>query len=227
MLLAREALLANRTYGVLVGRVKSGQLNAAGNSPHYEIWIDARTNYRIAVNVRSVDGSEVLVHYDPHYAPATKRDLPALAAGSPGFLPLTTGPGGEGIDYLRDALFPLADMHPLPPDGTGVTLQNLLDGQIQRAMTDPASTAIAFGDAFTDPGADATFGFSPEQGVHDIHMMQGNSGSFAADNRVNGDGALFIRFANGETVALFTRFATQATATTDNGAPTTAAGAPT
>ena len=44
-------------------------------------------------------------------------------------------------------------------------------------------------------------------------MMQGNSGSFANDNRVNGDGALFIRFKGGETVALFVRFTTESTST--------------
>jgi uncharacterized protein YukJ len=61
--------------------------------------------------------------------------------------------------------------------------------------------------------------FAPERGVHDIHMMQGNSGSFADDNRINGDGALFIRFAGGETIALFVRFSTQSTTTNNRGNP--------
>jgi uncharacterized protein YukJ len=216
---ARMMLMATRTYGVLTGRVKAGRLDSGGNSPHYEIWIDAGTGYRVAVNVRSVDGSEVLVHYDPAYGLATKRELPALAAGPPGFSALSTGPAGAGLDYLRDGLFPLADMHPIPPDGTGVTLQNLLDGQIQRAIADPAAVAIAFGDGFHDPGSDATFGFSPASGVHDIHMMQGSSGTFAADNRVNGDGALFVHYGDGTTMALFIRFATQSTTTGAAGAP--------
>jgi uncharacterized protein YukJ len=219
MLTDRAAQLAARTYGVLVGTVKAGQLDPAGNSPHYEIWIDAGDNYRVAVNVRSVDASEVLVHYDPAYALPTKRDLPALAAGPHGFTALPTGPDGSGLDYVRDALFALADMHPIPPDGMGVTLQNLLDGQIQRAVADPAAVAVAFGDGFIDAGTDATFGFTPERGVHDIHMMQGNSGSFAADNRSNGDGALFIRYTGGTTMALFIRFTTQVTTTDDDGNP--------
>lgn len=221
---SRRALLANRTYGVLVGKVKDGRLKAGGNSPHYEIWIEAGAGYRLAVNVRSVDASEVLVHYDPAYAAATKRELAALAAGAPGFTPLRTGPGGAGLDYLRDGLFPLADMHPIPADGMGVTLQNLLDGQIRRARTDSGATAVAFGDGFADPGADPTFGFAPENGMHDIHMMQGNGGSFAADNRINGDGALFIRFTGGETMALFIRFSTQGLTTGDDGAPVAARG---
>jgi uncharacterized protein YukJ len=219
LLSSREALLATRTYGVLVGAVKAGRLDPAGNSPHFEIWIEAGANYRVAVNVRSVDGSEVLVHYDPAYGLPTKRDLAALAAGGPGFTPLATGPRGAGLDYVRDGLFALADMHAIPPDGTGVTLQNLLDGQIGRAIADAGAVAIAFGDGFSDPGSDPTFGFSPQNGVHDIHMMQGDSGSFAADNRINGDGALFVRYSGGTTLALFTRFATQATTTGDGGEP--------
>ena len=40
-------------------------------------------------------------------------------------------------------------------------------------------------------------------------MMQGNSGAFASYNRVNGDGAIFFRFGDGKTAALFVRFSTQ------------------
>jgi len=219
MLQARQALLADRTYGVLVGIIKDGQLTPGGASPHYAIWIQGAGDYRVAVNVRSVEASDVLVHYDPNYRLPTKRDLPALAAGPYGFTALLTGPAGTGLDYVRDGLFPIDDMHPIPPDGTGVTLQNLLDAQIERAKADAEAVAIAFGDAFTDPGADPTFGFSPECGVHDVHMMQGSSGSFAGDDRINGDGALFIRFSGGETAALFIRFTTQSIATGDTGAP--------
>ena len=49
--------------------------------------------------------------------------------------------------------------------------------------------------------------------------MQGNSGKFAQDNRINGDGALFIRFTGDETIALFTRFDSQALKTDGNGSP--------
>lgn len=217
----RRAKPANaaRTYGVLVGRIQDGQENPQGSSPHYEIWVKAGSDYRIAVNVRSVDGSDVLAFYDPKFADPTKRDLPSLAAGAPGFTPLATGPDGAGLDYLRDNLFPVDRMTPIPADGTGITLSNLLDGQIERAKADDAAVVIAFGEFFQDQGDDKTFGFSPERGVHDIHMMQGNSGNFADDNRINGDGALFIRFTGGETIALFSRFSVQATKTDDTGAP--------
>ncbi len=195
-------------YGVLVGKIKDG-VEDGGKSPHYEIWVQGGGDFRIAVNVRSVDGSEVLAHYDPAYVPPATLDLVALASGAAGFTTIPTGPTGNGLDYLGGDLFPIADMSPLPPDGSGVNLKNLLDGQVERAKADAAATVIAFGQFFQDKGSDATFGFSPEQGVHDIHMMQGNSGKFASDNQVHGDGALFIRYGSGETAALFIRFTTQ------------------
>ena len=208
-----------RSYGILVGTIRDGREDPAGHSPHYEIWVEADQNYRIAVNVRSVDGSDVVAHYDPDFKKPTKRDLANLAAGKKGLTALPTGPGGAGLDYLRDDLFLIGAMAPIPPDGQGVTLRNLLDGQVERAKADRDAVVIAFGEFFRDPARDPTFGFSPELGVHDIHMMQGNEGSFADDNRINGDGALFIRFAGGETIALFVRFSTQSTTTDDRGNP--------
>jgi len=199
-----------------VGKVQDGQMDPGGNSPHYEIWVRGDTNYRIAVNVLSVDGSDVLAYFDPGFTAPTKLDLPMRAAGAPGFTALKTGPGGEGLDYLRDNLFPVAKMAQIPPEGAGVTLANLLDGQIERAKADAQAVVLACGEFFQDPGRDQTFGFSPELGVHDIHMMQGNSGSFSDDNRVNGDGALFIRYVGGETIALFVRFTTQAISTNNS-----------
>jgi uncharacterized protein YukJ len=216
----RKPAGARRTYGVLTGKIADGTLKRGGRSPHYEIWIkSAGADYRVAVNVRSVDGSEVLAHYDPDYTLPTKLDLPSLAAGPQGFKPLATGPGGAGMDYLRDGIFPIEKMYAVPLDGAGISMHQLLDAQIERAKADPEAVALAFGEEFHNGGVDETFGFSPEQGVHDIHMMQGNSGAFADDNRINGDGALFIRFTGGETVALFIRFATQATETDDRGSP--------
>lgn len=211
--LRRKPADARRTYGVLVGAIEDGVLNRRGASPHYEIWIKAAgVDYRAAVNVRSVDGSQVVAWWDEDYREATRLDLPTLA-GAPGFRPLTTGPRGEGLDYLRDGLFPVQDMRPIPMDGGGETLRNLLDGAVNEAKGQRGAVAVIFGESFHDDGPDSTFPFSPERGVHDVHMMQGNGGQFADDNRVNGDGALFIRSASGKTLALFIRFKTQATET--------------
>ena len=64
-----------RSYGVLVGTIRDGREDLAGHSPHYEIWVQADQSYRIAVNVRSVDGSDVIAHYDPNFTKPPKLDL--------------------------------------------------------------------------------------------------------------------------------------------------------
>jgi hypothetical protein len=51
---------------------------------------------------------------------------------------------------LRDSLFPIDDMEPLPPTGSDVSLGNLLDGQIERAKADGEAILIAFGEHFVD-----------------------------------------------------------------------------
>jgi uncharacterized protein YukJ len=207
-------------YGALVGRITDGKENPNGNSPHYEILVDAAgTPYRVAVNIRSVEGSEVLAFSSNQYTNDTKLGLSGRMSGPHGFTPLATGKQGEGLDYLRDDLFPLDQMKPIAPDGNGSTMSALLDGQIQRAKKDKQAVVLAIGDKFDDYATREPLAFSLGRGVHDIHMMQGNSGKFADDNRINGDGALFIRFAGGETFALFVRFATQATETDENGNP--------
>lgn len=214
--------MSGSRYGVLVGTVRQGREDPAGSrSPHFEIWVEAgpdspaaaSTDFRAAVNVRSSDGSNLLVYTADDFADPTKCHLPSLAAGPRGFQPLSTGPGGDGLDYVRDGLFPLAAMVPEPATGGASSLADLFAGVVARAASDPAAVVLVFGDFFADAGADATFGFSPEQGIHDVHMMQGSTGRYAAENTPNGDGALFVRFGDGTTFAFFARFDTQATAT--------------
>ncbi len=215
----RKPADAIRHYAVLVGKIEDGFESPEGASPHYEIWVKAGGDYRIAVNVQSVDDSEVLAYFDANF---NKLDLTPLLEGDVGLQQLQTGPSGSGgLDYLRDNLFPLNSMQPIPADGSGVSLSNLLDANIERAKADPTAMVAAFGESFQDNGEDKYFKFSPERGIHDIHMMQGNSGQFANDNRTHGDGALFLSFNSGkEIVALFVRFKTQSITTDDDtGAP--------
>jgi hypothetical protein len=60
------------------------------------------------VNVRSVDGSDVLAHYDPNFTNPTKRHLASLAAGRKGFTALPTGLGGAGLDFCAMTFSPSA-----------------------------------------------------------------------------------------------------------------------
>jgi hypothetical protein len=61
------------------------------------------------------------------------------------------------------------------------------------------------------------FGFIPANGVHDIHMNQGNTGQFARDNGVRQDGALLLHFpAQFRWVAIFLAFQSQSFHTDDS-----------
>jgi uncharacterized protein YukJ len=91
-----KPLTQQRSYGVLVGTIRDGQEDPAGQSPHYEIWVEADRNYRIAVNVGSVDGSDVLAHYDPNFTNPTKRHLASLAAGRKALRHCRPGRAGQG-----------------------------------------------------------------------------------------------------------------------------------
>jgi uncharacterized protein YukJ len=130
----RKPADAVRHYGVLVGSVVDGAESPDGNSPHYEIWVKGGGDHRIAVNVQSVDDSEVLAFVDADFKSSGKLDLNALLNGDSGFRPLQTGPDGtDGLDYLRDNLFPIDQMRPIPAEGSGVSLKNLLDANVERA----------------------------------------------------------------------------------------------
>src|SRR5262249_32343599 len=121
---------AIRHYGVLVGSVADGFQSPDGSSPHYEIWVKGDGDYRIAVNVHSVDDSPLLAYFDAQF---TKLALPPLLNGAQGFRRLETGPAGtDGLDYLRDDLVPVSAMQPIPASGSGVSLKNLLDANIER-----------------------------------------------------------------------------------------------
>jgi uncharacterized protein YukJ len=204
-------------YGVLVGHVEDGLMDPKAQSPHYEINVRVHDHqhYRIALNAESRNGSDVLVYVDQNFTNKTKLDLPALAQSGFKFTHVLTGPNGRGLDYLRDGLFPLAQMSIIPPRGAGVTMKTLMDALIARAKADQNSVILAAGEYFLDPDKDFFFGFQPDNGVHDIHMMQGDtvSSNFKDDNRVNGDGALFFHFSDATTTAIFVKFQGQATST--------------
>jgi hypothetical protein len=63
---------------------------------------------------------------------------------------------------------------------------------------------------------DKVFGFAPGNGVHDIHMNQGNSARFRGDDGVRQDGGLLMHFpAASRWVGIFLAFQSQAWRTDD------------
>src|SRR3954453_5169662 len=144
----------------------------------------------------------------------------ALPAAASGWTPLPAQPGDTNLDYIRANLFDPSAMRLLPPEVSGPDndLADLLDHYLQRAVGDQQVLAYVFGQRFgpepTTP--DKVFGFLPGNGVHDVHMNQGNSGQFRRDDGVWQDGGLLLHLvAESRWVAIFLAFQSQAWHTDD------------
>lgn len=208
-----------KNYGVLVGRIVDRRLATTSN-PHYQLHvIDDDLDYRIAINVRSKEApSEVAFLVQSNFAHPLLIELNELPLG---FHPRPRGPSGGGLDYIRGNVFDWRDMRPLPMDAPGDDndLNEKINHFVQRAMADEGALVYAFGERWgPEQKKDSIFGFKPNQGIHDIHMNQGNpsDGDFADDNGVWQDGGLLFHFpAQQQWVAVFLKFQSQAWHTDD------------
>ncbi|MFJ2777250.1 MULTISPECIES: DUF2278 family protein [unclassified Kitasatospora] len=209
-----------KNYGVLAATAVDRRREGATDTPHYQIHLrDAHgTHYRAAVNVQSQQSPSDLLYIavDDFRHPVTAL-LPAAGSGWTGLPPK---PGTAALDFVRGGLFDPAGLRVLPPDRPGADndLADLLDRHVQRAIHDPAAAVYLFGQRFgPEPGVpDKVFGFLPGNGVHDIHLNQGNSGRFRSDDGVYQDGGLLIHLpAENRWVAVFLAFQSQAWRTDD------------
>ncbi len=208
-----------RDYGVLKGKAVDSRREEAGDSPHYQVQVMAgNTNFRVPVNVKSqVAPSELLFLVNDNYQhPVLARliDLPLT------FTPLPSTPGGAALDFIRGNLFDRLEMRPLPPNlpGQDNDLNDMLEHYVQRAIQDPQASLYAFGQRWgPEPNTpDKIFHFQPGNGVHDIHMNQGNVSPFLDDDGVWQDGALMFHFPSPDQwVAIFLAFQSQGWHTDD------------
>ena len=207
-------------YGVLVARAVDSRREGSRDTPHYQIHAidDDGTHYRIAVNVLSKQApSELLYLVDDNLSHPVTAAAEALGSG---WQRLPPGPGGPNLDYIRANLFDPVQMRPLPPDVSGPDndLADFLDHYVRRAIGDPQARLLAFGEPWgPEPGEkDEVFGFRPGNGVHDIHMNQGNSDDFRRDDGVWQDGGLLLHLpADFRWVGIFLAFQSQAWHTDD------------
>ena len=208
-------------YGVLSARAVASRREGSSDAPHYQIHVvdDDGTDYRIAVNVKSqLSPSELLYLVDDDFSHPVTTAAGGLDSS---WHPLASGPGGPNLDYIRANLFEAAQMRLLPPDAAGPDndLADLLDHYVHRAIADPAARVYSFGQRWGPEAAvqDKVFGFRPGNGVHDIHMNQGNTGAFTRDDGVWQDGGLLMHFpAESRWVGIFLAFQSQTWHTDDS-----------
>jgi uncharacterized protein YukJ len=207
-----------QNYGVLVGRVLDQRAEGGADSPHFQIRVDgAGTDFRVAVNVLSQQSPpELLFLADETFSHPLLQQLPGLADG---FTPLPSTQGGLALDFIRGNLFDRQAMRTMPATAPGPDndLADKLAHYVSRAAVDPDARLFAFGQRWGPEGVpDKIFSFAPGNGVHDIHMNQGNSGRFTADDGTWQDGGLLLNFpAQGQWVVILLAFQSQAWHTDD------------
>jgi uncharacterized protein YukJ len=218
-------------YSVLAGRPTAGKV-VSGASTHYQITMQAAGGpFTVAVNIQSVDGSEVLYAIEEGFTPP---DLAGLMALPMGMTKLQSAAGGLALDYVRSTvgsapMITKAQMTLLPQFNAKAKTGGAEEQMIQRAKAKALENAVvtllnmtiadkdgviyAFGSAFSDKGR--------VDGIHDIHMNQGNpKGNHGGDNGVWQDGALLIHLpAKGTWTAVFIAFQTQSWSTDSAGNP--------
>lgn len=212
-------------YSVLKGDPTAGRV-VSGSSIHYQITVQGSGGpFTVAVNIQSVDGSEVLYVIDPGFTPPSAAGLLALPTG---MTALPSALGGLALDFVRSTVqgAPMVDKDAMtllpirfPAGHRHNNLQNAVVDLLNRAIADKDGTIYAFGSAFADRGK--------IDGIHDIHMNQGNpKGSFQRDNAVWQDGGIFFELpASDKWIAVFLAFQTESWMTDDSGNPTKTAAA--
>ena len=213
------------SYSVLKGRPTAGKV-VEGTSPHYQITVDAAgSTFTVAVNIQSVDGSEVLYAIAPQFTPPEPAALQALTDG---MTALKSAAGGLALDFVREQIggrpmITREQMTLLPEVERGVSfkaepasapskaLENAVVTLLNGAVASGDATVYAFGSAYADKGV--------VDGIHDIHMNQGNpTNNHGGDNGVWQDGALFLETGGGWT-AVFLAFQTESWTTDAAGDP--------
>jgi uncharacterized protein YukJ len=213
-------------YGVLRGRPDRYVREDGESTPHLQIRLldDSGQPWRIAVNVQSSDGSQVVFWVvDPLTGHPILSALPGFASG----FTRTAPTSAMSLDYVKAPMFEFTHGRALPPSGAANAddLQDLLSLYLDQCKA-AGGEVYAFGAKFDrnlNKPIDREFGnLDGLHGIHDIHMNQGNVGTFARDNGVFHDGGLILVFPD-RAVGLLLAFQTQRVPTDVVGAPAAAA----
>jgi uncharacterized protein YukJ len=202
-------------YGVLKGAV-TGHLRDADDD-HYQVLVNAnKTMYRIAVNVHSsLKPPDLLFQTLTSLPQALTTELKALPAG---FKKVPSKAGGIAQDFVRGGIVDTGKFKIVPGDLPGVDndLKDTLEAAVLKAIAEPGSLVYAFGARWgPETAKDKYFKFTPGNGIHDIHMNQGNAKRFAGDDGVYRDGCLFFEYPSGKYRAFFMAFQSQTFDTDD------------
>lgn len=208
-----------KKYGVLKGRPVA-TMAGKGENPHYQVLIKDKNgaSYRLSINIKSKTyPSEVLYFISENFYWEEIEKLPDLPCG---FTAIKNNQPATGLDYIRGDLIDRSKMIPLPAEANGSNNLNCkIQGLMKLAIRERA-VLYAFGDHWgpEKKHIDPYFAFSPDNGIHDLHMNQGNVDDYKKDDGIWQDGGIFIHFKEVQKwVAIFLAFQSQCWHTDDHG----------
>ncbi|KAG2416207.1 hypothetical protein HFD88_007400 [Aspergillus terreus] len=161
--------------------------------------------FRAAINIKSIGRESRLAYWVNHNIiahPIAQK----IANLSFGFHPLKKL-DGKGLDYIRSDLFDTKSGRVLPHDidGPNNDIIDVLVPEVQQSIEKQADIYL-FGSCF-----------DTKNGIHDVHMNQGNIESFRRDDGVFQDGGLLIHYKDTDQwTGVFLAFASQALHTDDD-----------
>ncbi|WP_405106554.1 YukJ family protein [Paenibacillus sp. FSL K6-1217] len=225
-------------YGVLKCKISNEDnvYKLGYKNNHIQVLVDVEDDdhkkYRLAINIRSSNKAEHLpedtanqvLYYvgEDLKSEETARWLKLES----GFTKITRENRSLALDYIRGNLVIPSKMVALPntnqddkeDNDPHNNLYDKITSYIEEAHKQKA-TLYAFGEPWGPVDKpDKYFGFSPGQGVHNIHMNQGNAGGYSRENGTWQDGGVLIHFQNANRwVAIFLAFQSQSWCTNDQG----------
>lgn len=215
-----------RIYTLAKGQALSHQEERGGKSPHFQILLDCGgARLRLAINTRSGSskGREadlLFLANDDFQHPLLDRliELPD------GIYEIPSEPDSLALDYQRGQLLQPQQMRRIPASRPGAhnDLSDELLSRVTRAINDPEARVYAWGTRWgpEQNSIDHIFHFTPGNGIHDIHMNQGNTDEHRHDNGAWADGALMFSTGGGRHwCAVFLAFQTQSWETDEQGHP--------
>ncbi len=189
-------------YGVWVGYPISYEAEKRtddAKSPHISLYYDDTADsqqgrYRAAINIKSATKESRLVYwFNREFNKPILDDIRGLDVG---FHPLPPDEK-QGLDYIRGNLMQFKDgtlvLH--DEDGKDNDIIDYMSPVLDNAIAQKAKIFL-YGEPFPD-------------GIHNVHMNQGNEGRFKRDNGVYQDGGIILEFPGGRFEAIFLAFATQ------------------
>ncbi len=208
--------MSESNYGVLIGTVRNIEADIADEkTPHYMVVVETSHNesYDVAINCQSNDDNNPRVLYDAEEN-CKIEVIDILKTMNTGFHEINYAKNINpdlAIDYIRSISLKKDQMKSLPYDIKGENdLKGFLDKNIKMALDNENIYIYVFGTYFNNNG----------QGVHNVHMNQGNRDKHYDENCIYHDGCFFIYFKEEDCWnACFLAFESQSWNTDERGNP--------